>query len=294
MTKEIDGAWLVKDYVVCLLDVLNQKEHLNGWSKIPPDGILTPQFEDAMKKSVGRVQFVREQFEAYFRQFELMQSSAAWLPIYNLSVRQRFRECTLHTQQFSDTVIFYSPLVTKFGDENVESVCRILAACATIMMCALEKHIPLRGAVCIGPGLEFGKNDFYGPALAQAYELESKKAEYPRVVVSSELRDFLRSGLFSKDSDVNQLNVFLAEYCEDLLWDDLDGQIIVDFMGKTFSEIVDEDGKIAPPFQKVVLETRNFVTSEADRFQQSGNEKLALRYRRLHEYIQSRADFWCV
>ena len=79
------------------------------------------------------------------------------------------------------------------------------------------------------------ENEIYGPALSRAYALESKIANYPRVVVGEELIKYLNlirtlnknSGLSAND----RVNALAAEKSIELLTEDDDGYIIVDYLG---------------------------------------------------------------
>lgn len=48
-----------------------------------------------------------------------------------------------------------------------------------------------RAGVEVGLGTELDNGEIYGPVLYKAYELESKVAEYPRIVVGKELINYL-------------------------------------------------------------------------------------------------------
>jgi hypothetical protein len=46
---------------------------------------------------------------------------------------------------------------------------------------------PIRGGIELGLAMDIDNDDIYGPALARAYTLESKVAQYPRIVIGEEL-----------------------------------------------------------------------------------------------------------
>jgi hypothetical protein len=69
----------------------------------------------------------------------------------------------------------------------------------------------LRGSFVVGD-LHFSENFVYGPALLKAYELESKTAIYPRVIVDESVLKIIKSEntFISLDSD----NIFFYDYLQ--------------------------------------------------------------------------------
>ena len=152
-----------------------------------------------------------------------------------------------------------------------------------------EKKIPVRGAVTVGAGAVLEDGSFYGPALAEAHHLESEVAGYPRVVISDTARLFLDgSSSYSKDPEMDKIMKLLAGLCRTLICQDMDGCWIVDFLGQGMRKIIPPD----PLRVEVLKNAYDFVRSEAERFRQARDIKLALRYHLLREYIESRLALW--
>jgi hypothetical protein len=181
------GHLQIRYYVVCLLDILGQSEKLKLWSDLPPDGTPPPQFVEAFRQTVGTVLYVRDKFKSIFATLEgCTISDEEWEKgtLAQQEAYKRYKACKLEIQTFSDTLVFYAAMRNDSGDISPLPLNRMLKACAMMMTIGLaEKKIALRGAITIGTGLEIGDKDFYGPALAEAHCLESKCADYPRVLV---------------------------------------------------------------------------------------------------------------
>lgn len=273
-------------YVLCLVDLLSQRNDLASWSTLPSDGQPTPEFVKAIKKTVGSVIGIKKAFRDYFDQYEAHSTSHDALTPEQIAKVHRYRDCDLHTQQFSDTVIFYSPIMNSYGDYSVNAIYRTLTACTMILTYSLAGKTPLRGAVCIGAGTQLEPNNFYGPAIARAHDLESKIAGYPRIVVDKEVLQFLatRRG-FSRDPQIDTANIKMAELCRSFITPDSDGNLIVDFLGTGMFQAHSAD---AAKLSEAIKAARNFVAAEHAKFLAVGNVKLIGRYALLDAYIKSR------
>lgn len=292
-TRAADGGIRGGYHVVCLIDVLGQKAKLAKWAQAPPSLQPTPEFMTAIEESAGTVLRVRQMFEEYFRLFAVPGVPAALidsLPREKKDFFWRTRDCRLKTQQFSDSFVLYAPILNAHDDRSAIPLYGILTACCTAMTYSLASGFPLRGAVCIGMGLELAERNFYGPALGEAHYLESKVAEYPRIVVSAEATKFAQSSSgFSQDGAVNAVMRDLAVTCCSLLCEDADRRMIVDFLGKGACSL---QGGAQPNVTPAIENAYRFVRAEALRFRQAGNEKLAPRYALLQKYMDARLPFW--
>jgi hypothetical protein len=271
-------------YVVCLVDVLGQKERLAGWRELPSDDGLRGPFIAAIKKSVGTVVQIREMFEDYFR--AVADRKPPILFAQHQELWQRLNESKLNVQQFSDTCVFYAPVTISSGEVSVTALQQMLGACSAVMLVSLAAGTPLRGAVTVGVGTELADRDLYGPVLAEAYYLENRVAEYPRIVVSRHVLEFLHSIRERREKHLyNQGMRLFADFCLSLLCDDTDGKLILDFLGKAARDASHGAGSL----RQVIDEAYAFACRESQRFADAGNGKLARRYTRLREYMESRA-----
>lgn len=280
-------------HVVCLIDIQGQGAKLAKWAQPPPSLQPTPEFTMAVDQTVGTVHRFRHMFEEFFHESgkpRINQRQVDNLPKEKIDLYRRARECRLRTQQFADTFVFYAPVLNVHDDKSTVPLYQILAACCMAMTRSLADRIPLRGAVCIGMGLELAERNFYGPALAEAHHLESKEANYPRILVSAEAARFAQaSGGFSPDDSVNAAMKSIAEGCYTLLCEDHDKKVIVDFLGQGAYSVF---GGTVPSMKASVEKAYCFVRTEAVRFRQAGDEKLAPRYALLLKYMEDRLPIW--
>ncbi|MFO8013099.1 MAG: hypothetical protein R6X20_07320 [Phycisphaerae bacterium] len=287
-----DEVW-VGYYVVCLVDLLGQKAGLDKWAQLPPDLQPTPALINALKETAGSVQAFRQMFESYFQEWEQPHFSQAWidsLPQDKKDLYWRSKDCRLSTQQFGDTFVFFSPTSNSSGDVSMDGMLRILVACCWAMTFSLAGRVPLRGAICVGTGMELDEHNFYGPALAKAHFLESKVAGHPRVVLSREAVRFVQGNAgFSEAPTIEALMKQVAATCRTLLCEDEDGQVIVDFLGKGCLGV---QGEVDSEMVSAVEKAYRFVCSEALRFGQEGDTKHAERYTLLRRYVKARLPLW--
>jgi hypothetical protein len=279
-------------HVVCLLDILGQKERLARWGEPSVEGGgLTAAYRQALKDTVGVVLGWQKRFETFFDQFVecKIPEQYARLDENQRELYRRYKECRLAVQQFSDTFVFYAPVTNDHGDVSVTPLYRMIGACATAMLASLALRTPVRGALTVGVGMELPERSFYGPALAEAHYLESRVAQYPRIVVSPYVDDFLNNVRgSSKGGRLDDMMRQLAMVCSSMLVTDHDGQRIVDYMGEGVSKL--------PAFRAASCDfvrlAYEFTCTEAERFRAEGNQKLAERYDNLRRYMQPRMEKW--
>lgn len=301
-------------YAVCLIDILDQKRKLASINDIPLEA--STQFIAALKDTVGVVESFRDLFQRCFLEYTsscspedsyerysqpLPQSHTHTLPPLNEAKKAAYRrimESPLNIQQFSDTFVFYSPLATLHGDISPNPLYLMILASASAMMISLAAGHPIRGAIHIGRGVELAENNFYGPALAEAYHIENHVAQYPRIVVSKNVLGFFQKGVFSKDAAINQFMKMCATKCQQFLSQDSDGEYIVDFMGRAMRSIPESSH---PDTLDAMQKAYSYVSKERTHFQSQNNDhkkvsrkksSLAERYDALYQYMTRNISQW--
>jgi hypothetical protein len=283
----------IRYYVVCLIDILGQKKHLQRWARLPTDGKTSDEFNEAIENTVGTVLRLSGMFEGFFSEFGQPPQQAVLdrLPLPQWEPFMRIRECgPLTTQQFSDTFVFYAPLTNSHGDLSGATFFQMLTAAASAVLYGLATKAPIRGAITVGAGMEIRPGNFYGPALAVVHSLESEVAEYPRVVLSEEAVRFAhRKSGFSHDDVIEHIiAAYHEKHIRPLLIEDTDQQVIVDFMGHEFHSGVSDK----PVIVNYASRAYRFARAEAARFEADGSDKLAKRYSRLLDYMEPRLSLW--
>jgi hypothetical protein len=107
---------------------------------------------------------------------------------------------------FSDNVVFSK----RFDPDNLWWT---LQGAATIQFGLAMVGFFIRGGVTVGP-LYHDHHVVFGPALNKAYELESKKAVFPRIIIDPTVTDLLPPNLpyIEKDADYTFLDPFKPEF----------------------------------------------------------------------------------
>jgi len=92
------------------------------------------------------------------------------------------KQFDIKATQFSDCLVFSVPI------ENEMACFTIFEAVAKLMTTLHMKHkLLLRGGVAMGQLCHVEAGPLFGPALVEAYEIESKEAIYPRVMLSPDV-----------------------------------------------------------------------------------------------------------
>jgi len=283
---EIHCGW----YVTLLVDVLGQGEAISHLAFLPQTEEQKTAFFQAIKNSAGKVDLVRRLITQFFESFLHTPLS---IPTSELTDEQRVQcdilnDYRIGTQMFSDTVIAYSPLSTGAGRVSTKGVYAMVFAAASTLILCLSKEVALRGGIDVGVAMELHDNDLYGPALMTVDYLEKKVAQWPRIVVSKGLMQFLRQMMRTPCADlVDQMNCKVAETCLSIIAPDVDGVAIIDYLGDAFRRTF---GSVD---QRSIVEAGlAFARREHEQFSRSGNYKLALRYGLLRQYYEERMTRW--
>jgi len=293
----------VRNYVVCVLDLLGQKDKLKEWDELPLAPPLPPAFINGMKSTIGPVSVFKKSFLEFFKaqQSSTVFTDAALALMTDEEQAQyhRQRDIQLGVEQFSDTFVFYAPIANTAGELQVLPVYAILGACCMAMLMSLAIKVPFRGGVHIATGIKDPELSFYGPALAVAHQLESEIAQYPRVVVSPAVVAWVRQELPNNycprlDSwargmlDISRNFLYVDRY---------DNNATVDWLGRGFRQLV---GAAAYPITLGTLrKAHDFVGQTAQSFEQRAatdknprDVKLAKRYHLLYHYMLNRLPEW--
>ena len=137
------------------------------------------------------------------------------------------------SKQSKQITIFSDCIVISFPAREKSEIFYTLLEVKWMILRLITKKILCRGAISYGKLLH---NDrfIFGPALVEAYILESKAANYPRVILDRsiiELAGSARSENHTPDEEM--------EYVESLLEKDLDGMYYIDYFAKAQQELDD-------------------------------------------------------
>ena len=267
-------------YCVALIDILGQQESLLRFKDLPHTEKEREEFIRAAKETFGVISGIRNLVDSFYRSYTDYKGVH---PLSDMSGTE------LKFQGFSDTIIIYVPLATDSKHIPITSIYAVLLACGSTFLCSMAAGHPLRGGVEVGMGAEIYEGEIYGPALSKAYRIESKIAEYPRIVVGSELVSYLMEQKNCDGPDLRGKYIGkMSESCLGLLTSDVDGQHIVDYLGESFMKKVEH-----PPLQDgTVKSAYEFTTKETRKWREQKNSQLAFRYTLLHNYFVAKLEHW--
>lgn len=128
--------------------------------------------------------------------------------------------------------VFGSQRVTQFSDSVVMSyrvteqsgVFWMINAIALTIISLAERGFLLRGAVTIGD-LHHTRQHVVGPAMVRAYEMESREARYPRVIVDPAVLSLARRHRQENHSPDEE-----EEYVRSFIVEDADGLLFIDYV----------------------------------------------------------------
>ena len=130
---------------------------------------------------------------------------------------------------FSDSVILSVPILEDVGNK----ISNLVTTLVVLQNRLLRANIILRGAVTIGK-LYHEEGVVFGPALIEAYKLESNNAIFPRIIVQDSLHNYPSSKVCSDDgldAKVGSLSFIQAAYpWRTHLCHDNDGLLFIDYL----------------------------------------------------------------
>ena len=125
------------------------------------------------------------------------------------------KQFDIKATQFSDCLVFTVPLKNEIACFTIfEAVAKLMTTLHA------EYNLLLRGGIAMGQICHIEEGPLFGPALVEAYELESEEAIYPRILLSkevatgvlrTEMHEFMLS-LFEKKENEMYISLATAYY----------------------------------------------------------------------------------
>jgi len=278
-------------YLVVFVDILGQTQLLRQMKGLPDktDPNQMQEFEALLKETVGIIKHFRDLFHSYFKGESGYSSDLSGLTSDQKKLYAELKQSNpLHSHMFSDFIALFISLRDDKNKVPMNGVYSALTAAASSILMMLAGGHAIRGGIDIGVGVEFEKGEIYGAAIARAYELESKIAIYPRIVLGDEIIRYIQFQQALPDDDLfTSMNKNLADICCELITIDDDGYPFLDYLGKGFQRYI-----AAGLDSQIVEMAYNFVVQESERYRKSRHSKLAFRYTLLRDYFEHRMDNW--
>ncbi len=292
-------------YVVAYIDILGQKAELAKLEELLDKRETGEPVLEANRKTIGVIKEIRNDWHKFMEKVIATDAEPCepWYNDFTPEKKTQFKKLRyggdIKFRYISDGIIIYAPLAKIEGEQRVQDVLSIVMGTAHLILVNLSKKVAIRGAVELGWATkieDWAKNkedtDIYGPILPRVHYLESKIADYPRIIVGNRLISYLELRLQLPDENDNnlqeKLNKVCVEKCRDLTCQDMDGQFIVDFLGP-FMQKYTSTSHLAEAGYK-------FIKSEYIRYKQLARDsqeidsqakysKLASRYANLMNYF---------
>jgi hypothetical protein len=165
---------------------------------------------------------------------------------------------------FSDTLVLAAPVREHGGEEA--AIGGLVIQAAWLQLNLISAGFFVRGGLSLGR-MHLRDGLVFGPALVEAYELESKSAVHPRVVLSPAVDESQRAdlGFYASPRDSAQASLLLC---------DGDGRTFVNYLALLFDEPDDLDEELA--------DHRDVVVAKLDAHR--GDKHLWEKYRWVAEY----------
>jgi hypothetical protein len=276
-------------YLVAFVDILGQQEDLIKMQNLPGNEKQHKRFIEAVKRTVLKVEFVRDSFSLYFQKMLEQKSDTSLIPTrFKNQFIATLENPNIFSYGFSDSFIIALPLSKINFNQLANGVHSTLTAVCGIGLLSLIHNLPLRAGLDVGLACKIYKTEIYGPALASAYSLENKIAEYPRFVVGEGLRDFLLCYENKKCKNLmDEVARNTINRCSNYVITDSDDVYMLDYLGDAIKKEFDNEFR-----PNDIRKAWEFINTECKRFSEIGNYKLYKRYSRLKKYFQSKKDVW--
>lgn len=170
----IDAKISYIDCIVCFIDLLGFKQTVNRSCK-DEKGLIE------LYTALSELQ-AHKLIDQVFGGIPSLTSSGKWITAEQAGTTEAAKsEWPLRITQFSDSFVLSCPA------ENFGS-CRLLLQTLYAVKRLFFWHlgILMRGGVAVGKLIHEQGGVLFGPAMNKAYELESKSAIYPRVLIADE------------------------------------------------------------------------------------------------------------
>lgn len=285
-------------YLVAFIDVLGQREAFKGIDVFPADedNETRERFIEAHEQTVFFIDSFRDRFKEIFETYADEGESELKVPESKKSKFNEIRKVELKYKFFSDSILAYVPIKTeKYYSKIINGIFGVFGACGGMLLFSLAMEKAFRAGIEIGIGAELSNEEVYGPALFKAYDLESKIAQYPRIVIGDEVLNFLvglsQRKLEISDKDDEQFCKNMADSCIEMIIKDVDGHPILDYLGpefrrKYFRHTGDDTFN---SFESAFPMAYEFVEKEYKKRKAAKDNKLAVRYYLLYNYFKARA-----
>ncbi len=284
-----NDSYIFNNYVAAFIDILGQQDELDGCGLLPvfDSDEDRKAFISVARESVGAIQELHNNFNTFFDSFYDTQQEYKLPPELEKDYKA-IKKTEVKFQRFSDGLVAYISFSEDSGSLPVNGLYSLIVACGSLCFIGLTSKKPIRAGVDLAWGIELNENELYGCVVSKAYNLESKVAQYPRVVIGSEVVQYLN--YLAKEQGDNlhtKYNRVMANTCLSMLCTDPDGQYIVNYLGDYFRENIAENID-----NNTFDDAYSYIECQENIYKEQNNTKLLSRYRHLKSYYDFHKSKW--
>ena len=282
----------LRHHLVAFIDVLGQRNILREIRSLPTNAAEKERVGQALRETVGFIRVVRDSIRAYVKNFQV--PTGIGLEGLDEASRKQFleiRRSDIVVRGTSDTLVISVAIrPDNYFCNSVVGMFGALTGVSAMCLSVLAAGKVFRGGVDVGLGMDVEEGEIYGAALVRAYDLESRIASTPRVVVGTECLRFMDSLAGLPDSQpAARVAKDIGGLCRKLIVSDVDGVPIVDFVGEI---IRIHAATPSPEIEEGLVKGYEFVVDEETRRRRDCDQSIHLKYLTLRKYLESRLPAW--
>ena len=274
------------NYLVAFLDLLGQRNALHGQGLLPvlQSDADRDQFKKTAINSIGSIINLQKTSEDIFQGYNKQNLShlKELLPPETHELIDDLNAGEINTQRWSDGLVLYYCMRGSNVLRDLSAYHALITRTGSNALVGLARGQPIRGGIEVSWGVELHQNELYGPAVANAYSLESSVAQYPRIVLGGLAMDYLSHVSEQPGEDARaRLERGFAQSIIELTFLDHDDVPCVHYLGPDFM--------VGPDSPHKEIYPRALAYIESQLVEHKGCEKLLGRYEQLHAYFRAYA-----
>lgn len=278
----------VSNYIVAFIDILGQSQSLENLGG-PNTDINHEKFLDLFRPayiSISRLRSTISDLQATFSN----RKNPDWcnkLSSEQQKIYAKYRESKIQHNYLGDSVLIYISLQEtedKLNTPPLVGIVQILNICQILMLSMLAVEIPLRGGIDLGFCWETEQGSLYGQAISRAHYIESKEADYPRIVIHPRVIEYIQH--LQRCSYENIIEEKMMKSFIDLAFGciskDIDGEYIIHYLNPNMCNDHSKES-----FDSTTKDAIKFIYNSLKQFNDSNNKKLVRKYEKLSHYFHS-------
>ena len=275
----------IENYCALFVDLLGQRNALSGQSLVPDTSSKEKkeEFLSIVKQSIGAIDSLHNSAYEFIDSDSGISTIRDMLSVPEQALYDEMKKSVPKYQRWSDGLVYFSSLETKTKKCPMNAVSKIFMLSGMLCFLGLASKYPIRGAIEIAWGVELHENELYGAVVANSYDLESKVAQYPRIVIGEKTIEYLKA--FSQieidaDDKLSLYNKNMARLCLSMTAIDQDGHHIVDYLGQSFTDSVTYSSN-----KELYKLAYRYIVDQHELHKNNKNTKLSMRYTWLRGYF---------